>query len=520
MARNLLNRSYEFLGLDQKLWLLRESGGFGDDSTAGLPVAGGAVEHMNFDATFNIPREDSMSRSGRSLVTRLSKKKEVTWKLDAYIIPGIPDNLGNPTLPPLDPIYIGAFGNQDLTDPTKIIYQLSQLSDKSFAAIEEMTHAARVVVGCVADSLTFSLPGDGKAQVSAEGFAQDVYAEGEDVLAQATTGIAQFASLVKADLTYTADLAGSPGNDISIDYTPGATAGAEVVTVVGNAISVQIETTVSTATQVKAAVDGFPAAAALVNVAITGVGANAQNATGAAQFLAGGLSANQVKVSAGTGAEFEVGGYFDIIDKDDGNTVKLSAAPITAIGTGQNADVITTSASVPAADIDDFVIGHAPTVYAPVSSENALLGLKGTFTIQGSAVDCKLTMAELSIKNNFTKKDFLYGTSKICGYIPDKRRTVGVKLGMLLDNDTYVRYMRAKKFTVETLQITLEPQDIPAPSFSTIVGRTFKFDLPRVEFNVPKLEQPADKYVLLSLEGVAMANSTDDLDTEITLTIE
>jgi hypothetical protein len=95
------------------------------------------------------------------------------------------------------------------------------------------------------------------------------------------------ASLVLQDLTYTADNAGENGNDISIEYTGGAVAGAEVVTVVGNAISVQIADGVSTATQIKTAVDASVAAATLVGVAVSGTGTNAQSIT-VATSLAGG----------------------------------------------------------------------------------------------------------------------------------------------------------------------------------------------------------------------------------------
>lgn len=87
------------------------------------------------------------------------------------------------------------------------------------------------------------------------------------------------ASAVIQDLTYTADAAGADGNLITIEYTDGATAGAEVVTVTGTAISVQIEDGVSTATQIKTAVDGDTGAAALVNVTISGTGSNAQTIT-------------------------------------------------------------------------------------------------------------------------------------------------------------------------------------------------------------------------------------------------
>ena len=82
------------------------------------------------------------------------------------------------------------------------------------------------------------------------------------------------ASKVIQDLTFTADSWGIA--DISIEYTTGGTAGSEVVSVVGHAISVQIESGVSTATQVKAAIDGSTPAAALVDVVISGTGSNPQ----------------------------------------------------------------------------------------------------------------------------------------------------------------------------------------------------------------------------------------------------
>lgn len=76
-------------------------------------------------------------------------------------------------------------------------------------------------------------------------------------------------SLVNQGITYTADAKGAAGNLITIAITDGATAGAEVVTVSGTAISVQIEAGVSTRTQVKTALDGDVAAAALIGVSVT-----------------------------------------------------------------------------------------------------------------------------------------------------------------------------------------------------------------------------------------------------------
>lgn len=95
------------------------------------------------------------------------------------------------------------------------------------------------------------------------------------------------ATLTKGGVTYTAVATDNTGNLISVAYTGGATAGAEVVTIVGNAISVQIESGVSTITQVRTAVNASAEAAALVTA--TGTSGTAVS-TATASFLTGGIT--------------------------------------------------------------------------------------------------------------------------------------------------------------------------------------------------------------------------------------
>lgn len=526
MSRDLLSRSFEVLGVDQKIWLAIETGGYGDAATGGLiPDDSGAVEHITADVKFDIPREDSAARTGRSLVSRLSGKIMVEFSFESYIIPGTPDGSGNPTLPPIHAFLISAFGEVNTSNPAEIKYELSRLNDKSFRIIEEATHYARLTTGCVIDTVTFSLPGDGKATFKAEGFAQDSLVAGEANLAAAITGLEQLASLVEQDLTFDAKVgSGKLGNLINIQYLPGGTAGAEVVAVVDNTITVTMDDGVSDADDIKLAIDGFPAAAALVDVTVSGVGANPQSQMASAAYLTGGLGTNDIEVGTGEGNRFEVGALVDIVDGTDGNTIIEQARQVTEVsdpGT-PNADIITVGgAALSVASIGDFLAGHAPETYNPISSDNALLGLKGTFSVAGFTVgNCELISAEIAIANNYTKKDFVYGTNKICGYIPDKRRSVSVKLDVLLNKDNFSFYMRNKKFVAEDITITLEPNNIPAPSFDTSVGRTFEFRMPKVEFNIPPIENPSDTYVTLSLEGVAMAVDSNTLDSEVTLTIK
>lgn len=97
------------------------------------------------------------------------------------------------------------------------------------------------------------------------------------------------ASLIVQDLTYTAVDPGPDGDDITITYTTGGTAGMEVVTVLGTDISIQIDDGVSTATQVKAAFDAESDATDLASVVISGTGSDAQVAASETP-LAGGAA--------------------------------------------------------------------------------------------------------------------------------------------------------------------------------------------------------------------------------------
>lgn len=139
------------------------------------------------------------------------------------------------------------------------------------------------------------------------------------------------ASLVKAQLTFQAVQAGDTGNDITIAFITGGTAGAEVVTVVGKAISVSMATGVSTATQLKTALDAKAEAAALITTTIAGGGgATAQAAFALANLVGGdgldvgsfdgvvGFSSDDADVCQAFGAAENRVGFF----RDDANGAK------------------------------------------------------------------------------------------------------------------------------------------------------------------------------------------------------
>lgn len=413
MARDMLQRSNTFVGVDQRLWMVTETGGYGRAATAGtFPVATDGIEHVNMKIEFSIPREDAAHRSGRSRVVRLSGKKEVKFSYEGYIVPGTPDGSNHPTLPDLHPMLLSAFGSCDQTDATKKVYKLTRSSATSFRYLEEGSHFSRLAIGCVADSITFTLPGDGKAMVKVEGFGQDVVSCGESTLATATT------------------------------------------------------------------------------------------------------ASNDLAVETGTGGRFEVGGYVDAIDATDGNTRIAESRKITAIV----GDTLTVDGASFSAPIGTIVVGAAPDFSAD-SAADALLGLKGTLTSGAfGALACDLLSAEISLKNNYTQKNMVYGTDSICGFIADKRRDVSLKFDILLTKDNFDFYQANKNFTADSVEITLAPQEIAGP-INSALGRTFTFRFGKVEFNIPQIEQPGDGYVKLTLEGVALATSLNSNNDEFELEI-
>jgi len=123
------------------------------------------------------------------------------------------------------------------------------------------------------------------------------YAAGINVSMDSVTPYAGVpASLVIQDLTIAADTPGSFLNGVTVEYTGGGTAGSEVVSLAGLALSVQIESGVSTATQIAAALNAYAPFIQNLNVTISGVGSNPQ-VTQAATNLAGGVDAGTVQAA-------------------------------------------------------------------------------------------------------------------------------------------------------------------------------------------------------------------------------
>lgn len=113
------------------------------------------------------------------------------------------------------------------------------------------------------------------------------YINGINVSMDSVAGYAGLqSSIVFQDLTITFNQPGDNDN-YSLQYLPGGTAGSETVALNGNNIEVTIDSGVSTASQIKSAIEATTGLNAAVTVTISGVGSNPQVAAGPTNFSGG-----------------------------------------------------------------------------------------------------------------------------------------------------------------------------------------------------------------------------------------
>lgn len=238
---------------------------------------------------------------------------------------------------------------------------------------------------------------------------------GTAIVVNLATDAGTAASKIIQDLTYTADEVGTGGNAISVTYVdPGANDQALSVGVVGSAITVNLATgpagaITSTATEIKTAVDAFGAAAALVNIAVSGVGANVQTAQ-VLTLLESGVNpaitstADQVVTALGLVASVTA-----LVDITGGGAGVVTALAATPLATGANPEVntaddeitipthglttgmlgrLTTTGTLPAGlslATDYFIIVvDANTIQLATTLANAQAGTAVDITDQGS----------------------------------------------------------------------------------------------------------------------------------------
>lgn len=279
----------KFAESNQNIYFTTSAGVYRNDLVTNQPAPAGMYQALDCNATA------SASASGF-----MSNNAEVAYR----IVWGLTDAnnnliLGAPSSRAVISNVSGSVQNTSLqiTIPTGIttnhffqVYRGTQalgITSKATLTIQDLTFTA----------VTPSTPGNSVTVAYTTGAtagSEVVSVVGSAVSVQIATGLASNkATKVIQDLTYTAVATGSPGNAVAIVYSTGGTAGSEVVTVSGNIINVKIQSATSTATQISAAINASAAALGVATVAVTGTGSNTQTSV-APTYLSGGSTAAQI----------------------------------------------------------------------------------------------------------------------------------------------------------------------------------------------------------------------------------
>ena len=328
---SLLGRM-KFAESNQNIYFTSSSGVWKNDLITNNPVPAGMY-----------PALDCTASASASVSGFMENNAQVAYR----IVWGITDannnlNLGSPSYQSVISNTSGGVQNVSLqiTVPAGIttnhffqVYRSDQaLAETTNAAltIQDITFTA-VTAGTGGNAITIAYTTGGTAGSEVVGVS------GNAISVQIAAGNANNqATLSVGGLTYSSIETGSAGNSIAIVYFGGGTAGSEVVTVGANVISVKIQASTSTATQVAAAINSSADAISLVTVAVTS-GGTTQSAM-SPTYLNGGSTAEDIlaAVTASTAASALVSASIS------GTDTNFQTAPVSATNL-ENGTVIPTS---------------------------------------------------------------------------------------------------------------------------------------------------------------------------------
>lgn len=171
------------LGRNQRVYIT-------DEVTPGTlvkPTGASALKILTSDIDWRqnrVSRDDS--RQTRSLLERITQRKEATWSLEGYLLPS-----GTPaTEPDIGTILTAAMGADNAGGGSIWVYSLSASQVlKTVSLVREMNAAVmEAALGAWVEQLTFSIPGGDLPKVSVEGGAFDVAHTGTSTLNGAPAG--------------------------------------------------------------------------------------------------------------------------------------------------------------------------------------------------------------------------------------------------------------------------------------------------------------------------------------------
>lgn len=209
-----------------------------------------------------------------------------------------------------------------------------------------------------------------------------------------------------------------------------------------------------------------------------------------------------VTVNNNESPNFELNSRVMVVD-DDGRTVVAGADGSLYVSSrtdGSHQLVLSASVTV---DDNGFIVPYLPHVFDQAGTENPLTGLSGTVSFDGGSTTIEqIRSVEFEYDPRVTDHDDWYGADGNRGYSAADRADIKCKVEMVLTATEVRKIVQAKEFSTFNLRVALGSTSTPY----------WRFDAPRVYFQVPPVEIPDSGPVILTLEGICLQSAAGQLD--------
>jgi hypothetical protein len=225
---------------------------------------------------------------------------------------------------------------------------------------------------------------------------------------------------------------------------------------------------------------------------------------GIAKSEATNAGGNIVTVPVADVYRIPVGAYVMII-KNDGTTRSAdtpagSPRKVTAVDNATG--VVTVDGAALTADSDGTVMAPVYLSYyepaSPTAINNPQTGLQGSFTCDLLTIDC-VRAVNITLTNNHERVDYCFGQDALGGtyFVPAGRLQVDLSVEINFSGEVLEFYNKIRLFQSADVDVVLGDS----------ATRHVKFELPKVQFNVPEIAVPESGSIPVSFEGVAYATA-------------
>ena len=222
------------------------------------------------------------------------------------------------------------------------------------------------------------------------------------------------------------------------------------------------------------------------------------------QIGVGASGVTSIETVAGEAKRFEKDSVVMIVASDGVTVSHGGEGDLKVVSVDDSTNTVVLSEAV-TVQKDGFIAPWSPAYFGgiPEDSLRVATDLEGSVSLDGGTTSIgEITAAEVSVENNLTDLDNYYGADSNVGFVDGSRQEITCNLTLNLTVEEMRRIQQMKDFETFNVLIRVGGES----------GQRMEIKMPRVIFNIPSLELPAEGAVSLSFEGRALQTETGAMD--------